>query len=191
MSSGKFLGHMVNRRGVEANPEQIQALLNLRAPTNVKELQKLIVMKASLNRFISKCSDRCQPFFKALKKSKTFLCDEDCDKALEDLKAYLSSPPLISIPQPNEQLYLYLSSSSKAINAALVSKENGVQKSVYYASKSLIPIEKNYIPIEKLALALVHAQGATVVRLSKPKISSANSADTIFFALGARTYKAW
>ena len=101
---------MVDNRGIEANPEKIEALQNLKPPTSLKELQVLTVLIASLNRFISKCSDRCQPFFKALKKSKVFVWDEECDKALVDLKKYLNNPPLISIPNPYEQLFVYLSS---------------------------------------------------------------------------------
>ena len=73
VSSGKFLGFMVNHRGIKANPEKIQAIQNVQRPTNLKELQKLTGMVAALNRFISKCSDRCMPLFKALKRSKEFI----------------------------------------------------------------------------------------------------------------------
>ena len=97
VSSGKFLGFMVNNRGIEANPEKIQALLSIKPLRNLKEMQKLAGMIASLNRFISKCSDRCRPLFKALKKTKTFEWTVEYDKALSDLKVYLGTPPLISI----------------------------------------------------------------------------------------------
>ena len=70
VSSGKFLGFMVNHRGIEANPEKIQAIQNVQRPTNLKELLKLTGMVVALNRFISKCLDRCMPLFKALKRSK-------------------------------------------------------------------------------------------------------------------------
>ena len=80
-------------------------------------------MIASLNKFISKCYDRCQPFFKTLKKFRVVIWDEECDRALADLKSYLSNPPLIYIPKPNEQLFLYLSSSAKAVSATLIREE--------------------------------------------------------------------
>ena len=92
---------------------------------NLKEMQILAGMIASLNRFISKCSDRCRPLFKALKKTKTFEWTEECDNALSDLKAYLGSPPLISIPKPNETIFVYLSSSLKAVSAALIRDDEG------------------------------------------------------------------
>jgi hypothetical protein len=157
VSSGKFLGYLVNHRGIEANPEKIQALQVIQSPTNLKELQTLTGMIAALNRFISKCSDRCHPFFNAIKKSKGFHWDEECDQALAELKVYLSCPPLISIPEPHEQLYLYLSSSNKAVSAALIREDGGIQKPIYYISKSLNVAELNYLPLEKLVLALVTA----------------------------------
>ena len=72
VSSGKFLDFMVNNNGIKANPEKIHALLNLKTPSSLKEMQILTGMIASLNCFTSKCSDRSQPLFKALKITKTF-----------------------------------------------------------------------------------------------------------------------
>jgi hypothetical protein len=63
VGSGKFLGHLVTRRGIEADPSQIKAIQELRAPATVKEVQRLAGMAAALNRFISKSSDICRPFF--------------------------------------------------------------------------------------------------------------------------------
>ena len=50
---GKFLGYMVTHHGIEVNPDQIKAINNLQAPRNPKEVQRLIGMTATLNRFIS------------------------------------------------------------------------------------------------------------------------------------------
>ena len=60
---GKFLCYMVTHRGIEVNPDQIKAINNLQTPRNPKEVQKLTGMMAALNRFISKSTDRCRPFF--------------------------------------------------------------------------------------------------------------------------------
>lgn len=69
VSSGKFLGFLVNYRGLEANPEKTEAFKNTRAPTSIKEIQKLTRMIITLNKFISRCSNRCHSFFKALKEA--------------------------------------------------------------------------------------------------------------------------
>ena len=69
VSSGKFLGFMVSHRGIEANPDKIQAILDMKPPQNIKEIQSLIGRVAALNRFVSKVTDKCLPFFKVLKKA--------------------------------------------------------------------------------------------------------------------------
>ncbi|CAL8992394.1 unnamed protein product [Prunus brigantina] len=70
ISSGKFLGFMINQRGIEANPEKIKALLDMRVPTTQKDIQSLIGRVVALARFPSKATDPCALFFKALKGSK-------------------------------------------------------------------------------------------------------------------------
>ena len=54
VASGKFLGFMVSQRGIEVNPEKVQAILDMAAPKIVKDVQKLIGRIAALNRFVSK-----------------------------------------------------------------------------------------------------------------------------------------
>ena len=61
--AGKFLGFMVSQRGIEANPEKIQAILDMRPPRRGKEVQKLTGCIAALNRFVSRSTDKCLPFF--------------------------------------------------------------------------------------------------------------------------------
>ena len=67
VSSGKFLGFMVSQRGIEANPDKIRAILSMEPPKNVKEEQSLNGQVAALNRFVSKATDKCLPFFKVLR----------------------------------------------------------------------------------------------------------------------------
>ena len=73
----------------------------------------------------------------------------------EDLKAYLSSPPLLSPSKPEEELFLYLAFSLATINATLVREEKRVQKLVYYSSQVLQGAEERYPSMEKLSFALV------------------------------------
>ena len=81
VSSGKFLGFIVNQRGIEANPEKIQALLNMSSPRTVKDIQRLTGRIAALNRFVSKATDRCLPFFKQLRKCKEMTWTSECEQA--------------------------------------------------------------------------------------------------------------
>lgn len=70
--AGKFLGYLITKKGIKANPDQLRSVLNLTDPRNKKEVQKLTGRLAALTRFIPKASERFQPFFGALKKSKEF-----------------------------------------------------------------------------------------------------------------------
>ena len=94
LTVGKFFRFMVSQRGIEVNPDKIQAIMELAQPKTVKEVQSLNGKVATLNRFVSRATDKCQPFFRTLKKS--FEWTTECQQAFEDLKAYFSSPPLLS-----------------------------------------------------------------------------------------------
>ena len=69
VTAGKFLGFMVSQRGIEANPDKIRAIMEMKPPRNVKEVQSLNGKVAALNRFVSMAIDKCLPFFRTLKKS--------------------------------------------------------------------------------------------------------------------------
>lgn len=72
ISSGKFLGHMVTRRGIEGSLEQIKSIMELTSPTNVNNVQRLTVRVAVLNMLILKSSYKCRLFYDVLRKNKGF-----------------------------------------------------------------------------------------------------------------------
>jgi hypothetical protein len=115
VSSDKFLGHVVSRRGIEANPDQIAALVDLAEPRNIKQVQRL-----TSGRFISRSVDKCKPFFRLLGKRSKFVWNEECSVPFQGIKTYLSTPPCLSIPNLGEPLFLYLAVSDHAVSAVLV-----------------------------------------------------------------------
>uniref|UniRef100_A0A2N9IAL2 Uncharacterized protein n=1 Tax=Fagus sylvatica TaxID=28930 RepID=A0A2N9IAL2_FAGSY len=155
VSSGKFLGFMVSQRGIEANPDKIKAVLEMTPPRSTKEVQSLTGRVAALNRFVSRATDKCLPFFKTLRKA--FIWTDECQKSFEELKRYLTSPPLLSPSQQGEALSLYLAVSPTAVSSALIRENGGTQLPVYYTSKAFQGAEERYPAMEKLALALVIA----------------------------------
>ncbi|KAL2251473.1 UNVERIFIED_CONTAM: Retrovirus-related Pol polyprotein from transposon [Sesamum indicum] len=155
VGGGKFLGYMVSSRGIEANPEKIRAILELKSPGSIKDVQKLTGKITSLNRFISKSADRNLPFFQVLRKPKDFQWTSECEYAFNQLKDYLRTPPLLANPRPGDILYLYLAVSEHAVSSVLVREENRVQNLVYYVSKMLQGAELRYSLVEKFVLALV------------------------------------
>ena len=132
VTAGNFLGFMVSQKGIEVDPKKIQAIMELAQPKMVKEVQSLNGKVVALNRFLSRATDKYLSFFRTLKKS--FEWTTECQQAFEDLKVYLSSPPLLSPSKPREELFLYLAVSLAAVSAALVREEDQVQKPVYFTS---------------------------------------------------------
>jgi len=98
--------------------------MEMAPPRNIKEVQSLNSKVAALNRFVSKATNKCLPFFHTLKKS--FEWTVECQQAFEDLKAYLSSPSLLSPSKTREELFLYLVVSPAVVSAALVREEDRV-----------------------------------------------------------------
>ena len=143
VTSGKFLGYVVNRRGIEANPDKIQAILDMRPPRKIKEVQRLNGRIAALSRFMSKSADRCLPFFKAIK-GKGFEWTQDCQLAFDELKKYLASVPILTPVEEGEVLELYLSASDEVVSSVLIKEVERVQQPIYYVSKILQGAETRY-----------------------------------------------
>ena len=153
VSAGKFLCFIVNNRGIEANQDKIKAMLNMPPPSNIKEVLRLTGRIVALSRFMSKASDKCQPFFQILKKA--FQWDTHCEEAFSALKTYLSSLPVLVSPSEGELHTLYLAVSDFSTSVVLIRDKDRVQHPVYYCSRALRGAEKRYPRMEKLILALV------------------------------------
>ena len=123
--------------------------------SNIKEVQRLTGRIAALSRFVSKASNKCQPFFQVLKKD--FQWDTHCEEAFAALKNYLSSPPILVSPYEGELLTLYLAVSDLSTSVVLIRDKDRVQHLVYYCSRALRGAEERYPRMEKLILALVTA----------------------------------
>ena len=113
-------------------------------------------MTAALNQFISRSTDRCRPFFLLMNKWKGFEWTEECALAFQQLKEYLSRPPIMSSPLTDEVLFFYIAVAPHAVSLVLIRIDNGIQRQVYYVSKSLHEAEICYLPLEKAILAVVH-----------------------------------
>ena len=180
IGSGKFLGYMVTHRGIKVNLYQIKVINDLKPPQNAKDVQKLTGMIAALNRFISRSMNKCQPFYLLINKWKGFEWSEDCVMAFQQLKEYLSRPPIMFSLEADEVLYAYIVVALHTVSLVLIWDDNGLQKPVYYVSKSLHEGEVRYLPLEKAILVVVHAmrklphyfQAHTVVILTQLPLKS-------------------
>ena len=98
--SGKLLGFFVSQRRIEANPDKIKAIEQIEAPKRIKDVPRLTGCVAAMSRFISKSAEHALPFFKILKKAGPMEWTPEAEAALQDLKKYLSSTPILVAPKP-------------------------------------------------------------------------------------------
>ena len=135
----EVLGFIFNSRGIEANPDKIKVVLDMLPSSNIKDIQRLTGRIATLSRFVSKSSDKCQPFFKVLKKA--FQWDAHYKEAFTTLKTYMSSPSIL-VSHSEGELTLYLAVSDFSTSATLVRERDRVQQPVYYCSRALRGIQR-------------------------------------------------
>jgi len=155
VEGGKFLRFILTSRGIEANPDKCQAIMEMQSPKTVKEVQHLVGRVVALLRFMPKMADKIRAIMSLLKKASRFKWDDQCEDAFLQLKTFLASPPVIQKPHLDQPIIVYLSVSKDAISAALVQEIEGEQRPVYFTSKTLQEAETRYQIIEKVALALV------------------------------------
>lgn len=127
----------------------------MQPPKCIRQVQQLNGKVIALSRFIARAAEKCLPFFRILKGNKTFLWNEECDRALQQLKEYLSRPPLLSPQIDREILFVYLAASSLAVASVLIREPGGIQHSVYNVSHALTEVERRYLDAEKLALVVI------------------------------------
>ncbi|XP_068486891.1 uncharacterized protein [Phaseolus vulgaris] len=150
VEAGKFLGFLLTERGIEANPDKCAAILAMRSPATVKEVQQLTGRMAALSRFVSASGEKGHPYFQCLKRNNRFVWTRECEEAFVKLKEYLASPPVLCKPQMGMPLRLYFAITEKAISAVLVQDQDQVQKPIYLQDP-----EVRYQALEKAALAVV------------------------------------
>jgi hypothetical protein len=151
--SGKLLGFIISRHDIEANPEKISAINNIKVPTCIKDVQKLTGCMVALNRSISKLGERGLPFFKLLKHQEKFVCTTKADEALAQLKDFVSKPPVLMAPRKKEQLPLYLAATTHVVSTTIVVEQQAddhaypVQRPVYFISEILSESKARYQPV--------------------------------------------
>ncbi|RVW26312.1 Retrovirus-related Pol polyprotein from transposon 17.6 [Vitis vinifera] len=119
VNAGKFLGFMVTQRGIEVNPDQIKAVMETSTSSCKNELQCLTGCLVALGRFIARFTDKLRLFFLTLKRANAIERTSDYEQAFKDIKCYLTQPPILSSPQPSEQLYVYLAVFNCVVNVVL------------------------------------------------------------------------
>ena len=148
---------MLTQRGIEANPEKCQTIIDMRSPKNVKEVQRLVGRLTAISRFLPKLADKTKPMIQLLKKSTKFTWDDTCEQNFNTLKQLLTTPPILTKPDLSLPLVMYIAASTNAISSALVQERDNTQHPIYFTSRILQDLETRYQMVEKVAFAIITA----------------------------------
>jgi hypothetical protein len=138
---GMLLGFVVSERGIEANPEKIAAITSMGPTKDLKGVQRVMGCLAALSRFISRLGKRGLPLYRLLRKTERFTWTSEAEEALGNLKALLTSAPILVPPAVGEALLIYVATTTQVVSAAIVveRREEGhtlpVQRPVYLISE--------------------------------------------------------
>jgi hypothetical protein len=120
--AGQLLGFLVSGRGIEANPEKIQAILTMGKPVKLHDIQKLAGCVTALSQFVARLGEKALPFYALIKKlDDKFEWIEEADTAFAQLKKVLSTPPVLVAPKEKRAAttvyYIHTSSGKHSISS--------------------------------------------------------------------------
>jgi hypothetical protein len=140
-------------------------------PTTKKELQQLIGKINFVRRFISNLSGRIEPFMELvkIKASDELRWGAEQQQAFEEIKEYLSKPPVLIPPQQDKRFYIYLSVGDTSIASVVIQVHDGKKRVVFYLSRRMLDAETRYPKIEKLYFCLFLPIQSFIISCYLPK----------------------
>ena len=166
VNQGIVLGHIISKKRIEVNKAKIEIISKLPSPMNVKTVRQFLGYAGFYRRYIKDFSKISKPLYKLLEKDAKFVWDEDCQRSFEELKAYLTTAPIVRAANWQLPFEVMCNASNLAIGSVLGQREEEKPYVVYYASKSLNEAQRNYTTTEKELLAVVYALDKFHISLS-------------------------
>ncbi|CAB0016247.1 unnamed protein product [Nesidiocoris tenuis] len=152
-----YLGFLLSRDGIQADPGKVKAIQEMETPSNTKEAQRLMGMATFLAKFIPNKSELLEPISSLTSSKNAFVWGPAQDAAFRNLKKSLTTPPCLAMFDPSKPTMVSSDASTLGLGAVLFQGNKGDQKPVAYISRTLSAAEKNYANIEREALALTWA----------------------------------
>src|SRR6266540_2404694 len=162
--AGKLLGFLVSNWGIEANPDKIRAIEQMRPPTKLKDVQRLAGCMAALGCFISRLGERGLPLFKLLKRVDRSDWNQEAEQALQGLREYLSSPPVLTAPLPGEPLLLYVAATPVVVSAVIITERDREDSNAAEPDLPRVEVTSGHAPVlfSELPPQAVESDGAPV-----------------------------
>ncbi|KAL2076478.1 hypothetical protein ACEWY4_027942 [Coilia grayii] len=153
----EYVGLLVGPDGIEPQSGRIQAIRDIKAPSNVSELRSFLGICNYSRQFIEDYAEIARPLTELLRKDKVFQWDNPQEHAFREIKQRLCSAPCLAYPDKDRAFYLEASFSTHCLSAALSQQYDKDRRVVAYASRSLSSVELKFSDCEKALLATVWA----------------------------------
>ena len=151
----QFLGHVINKNGLEADPEKVKAFQNFPVPQNQNDV-KLFLGPCSFQRqYIKNFAMIARPLRKASGTKSSFTWTEETQEAFGSLKKYLSSTSILAFPEVKEPFILDTGAGVTAMGAVLAQVQDGKERAICYASKAPSKSQTNYSATKRELLVIV------------------------------------
>ena len=150
-----FLGYRVTPEGLEPEPRLMEAISKLPPPINVAEVLSFLGLVGYYQRFVKRFSDKAAPLNHLLHKDHPWKWTRECQEAFQTLKGEIASRPVSAYPDFNRPFRLYTDASNLGLGAILAQKQDGKEKIICCASRTLNNAETNYSTTKKECLAIV------------------------------------
>jgi len=155
-NSVEYLGFLIDAKGVHTATAKVDAIQNAPEPKNVSELRSFLGLLNYYGKFVSNLSALLYPLHNLLQHKKKWKWTAECAKVFKKAKEQLATAPILAHYDPQLPLQLAADASSYGVGAVLSHRySDGSERPIAYASRTLLPSERNYAQIEKEALALV------------------------------------
>ena len=151
-----FLGHIISEDGVSTDPAKTKAVTSWPTPTSVTEVRSFTGLCSYYRRFVKDFAKIAAPLHELTRKNIRFQWTPAAQESFERLKEALTTPPILAMPDDEGEFCLDTDASEKSIGAVLSQRQNGLERVIAYASRSLDAREINYCISRKELLAVVH-----------------------------------
>ena len=152
-TSVKFMGHLLTSQGLMADPEKIQAILQMPEPDNLTALKRFLGMVTYLAKFMPHLSQMTEPLRRLEDKNVEFQWLEQHSIAMNTIKKFLTEAPVLRYYDVSKPVTVQCDASQSGLGAVLLQEG----QPVCYASRALTDTESRYAQIEKEMLAITWA----------------------------------
>ena len=150
-----YLGHRINKHGLQCTSEKVEAIHNAPVPTNVSELRTYLGMVTYYHKFIPNLANKFKALYDLLKVGVAWKWTKECDEAMKEVKQCLTSETVLVHYDVNLPLTLATDASPHGVGAVISHVVNGEEKPIAFASKTLAPAERNYSQLDREALGII------------------------------------